>query len=111
VSRLPKWIEEEKAKRIELQTRYQVLFDEVSAILFDLDPIGINFEDNTDEYDAEAGTILPRLETCVTVENVRAVVHQEFVRWFGLEIAGDEAKYHEAANRILQAWARNRKSK
>lgn len=66
--------------------------------------MGINFEHNTDEYDAEAGTILPRLETCLTVESVRAVVHEEFVRWFGSDVAGEGVRYHEAAERIWQAW-------
>jgi len=106
---VPEWIQVEKAKREELKARHRVLFSEVSAILFELDPIGINFEDNTDEYDAEAGTILPRLETCRTVEDVRAVVHQEFVRWFSPEDARDEARYHEAAARIWEVWTRRAK--
>jgi hypothetical protein len=108
---VPNWVQVEKAKRDELQTRYRVLISEVSAILFDLDPIGINFEDNTDEYDAEAGTILPRLETCLTAENLRSVVHQEFIHWFGPDIAGEEARYHQAANRIWGAWTRHKGTK
>jgi hypothetical protein len=105
---VPSWIKVENAKREELRTQHRVLFDEVSAILFDVDPIGINFENNTDEYDAEAGTILPRLETCTSVESVRSVVHQEFVRWFGPEVAGEEARYEQAAHRVWQAWVRLR---
>ena len=38
---------------------YRQLLGEISAILFRHDPMRINFEVNTDEYDAEAGTILP----------------------------------------------------
>jgi hypothetical protein len=33
----------------------------IEALLFRLDPIGINFEDNTDEYRAEAETIARRI--------------------------------------------------
>jgi len=32
----------------------------LEAVLFEADPIGINFEDNTDEYRAEAESILLR---------------------------------------------------
>ena len=42
---------------------YGPLFDEVSGILFLHDPMGVDFEDNTDEYEPETATILPRLET------------------------------------------------
>jgi hypothetical protein len=51
-------------RRKRLKQEYGELFDQTSAILFRHDPIGINFEDNTGEYDPEAGTILPRLAAC-----------------------------------------------
>jgi hypothetical protein len=35
-----------------------------SELLFRHDPVGINFEVNTDEYEPKAGTILPRLHAC-----------------------------------------------
>jgi hypothetical protein len=103
---VPGWIQVENAKRDQGKARYGSLFQEVAAILFDVDPIGINFEDNTDEYETEAGTILPRLETCQTVVSVRHVVHQEFVRWFDLKNAGEEVHYQRAAERIWEAWCR-----
>jgi hypothetical protein len=36
-----------REERKRLSTTYKVLFDEISAILFRHDPIGINFDDNT----------------------------------------------------------------
>jgi hypothetical protein len=49
-------------KRKYLKIRYGKLFEEASSILFRHDPIGIAFDnENTDEYEAEVGTILPRL--------------------------------------------------
>jgi hypothetical protein len=108
---VPEWVKVERAKREELRKQYGALFMEVSGILFDVDPIGINFEDNADEYAAEVGTILPRLETCLTAESVRSVVHEQFIRWFGPDVAGEEAKYHEAADRIWQSWVHHRGSK
>jgi len=40
------------------QAAAPALFAAITAVLFRHDPIGINFEINTDEYDPEAGTIL-----------------------------------------------------
>jgi hypothetical protein len=102
---VPEWIRGERAKRDELRQRYAALLDEISAALFEVDPIGINFGDNSDEYDAEAGTILPHLRRCSDVEDVQAVVYLEFVRWFGAEIAGDASRYRDAAERIWKLWS------
>ena len=48
-------------ERRQLKAEYGALFDSITALLFRHDPIGINFEDNVDEYEPETGTILPRL--------------------------------------------------
>jgi hypothetical protein len=77
----------------------------VSEILFRHDPAGINFGDNTNEYDPEAGSIVARLHECADADDVRRVVGEEFVRWFGkgydrgkqLAEAADEV-----AGRVLQ---------
>ena len=44
------------------------------------DPVGINFESNTDEYEPEVGTILPQLRSCKSADDVRRMVDREFVR-------------------------------
>ena len=57
-----------QARHMRMKRAYGPLFDEVSAILFEADPVrinfGNNFGNNTDEYDPETGTILPRLRIC-----------------------------------------------
>lgn len=82
------------------------LYAEVEEILFRLDPVGINFGDNTDEYGSEVGTIVPRLEDASSEADVHRIVYEEFVRWFDEAIAGDPNKqaYKEAAKEIWQAW-------
>jgi hypothetical protein len=95
------------AERQQLRAEYGALFDEIAAILFELDPVGINFESNTDEYEPEVGTILPRLRSCSSVADARRVIHEEFVRWFEPETAGPESNYQEAAERIWAAWERH----
>lgn len=96
-TRLSRW------RRSAVKRKYKTLFDDASALLFRLDPIGINFEDNTDEYDAEVGTILPRLSRCHSPSDVRRVVFEEFCRWFGPETAGDELSYDAIADEFVAA--------
>lgn len=83
---------------------YGGLFDDVTAVFFRHDPIGINFEDNTDEYEPEARTILPRLRTCHSVEDVLTVVHEEFQRWFEPDIAGARERYSAIADEVWSLW-------
>ena len=84
---------------------YGRLFDAVSALLFRYDPIGINFDTNSDEYDPEARTILPRLSECQSEADVVRVVVEEFHRWFGDDIRGDNVSYKLIAAEIWQLWS------
>ncbi len=107
MTRTPEQIIEE---RRQIRARYGELFDSVVALLFRHDPVGINFEHNTDEYESEAGTILPRLHTCKSVDDVRRVVYEEFVRWFALS-SGPEDQYGPIASDIWELWQRERISR
>jgi len=96
-------------EQIELETQrlkaeYGDLFESVADILFRHDPIGINFEDNLDEYYPEARTILPRLRDCHSVQDVTSVAHEEFVRWFEPETAGPREKYQLSSEEIWNRW-------
>lgn len=84
---------------------YGQLFDGVSALLFRHDPMGINFDFNTDEYDPEARTILPRLSDCRSEADVLKVVIEEFHKWFGEAIRADKARYDLIATEIWKLWA------
>ena len=83
-----------KAARDALKKRYRGLYDRVTSILFRVDPMGINFEDNTDEYDPETDTILPRLPNCTSSDDVRKVVIEEFERWFDPDMVNDGNRKH-----------------
>jgi hypothetical protein len=93
-----------------VRQRYGEFFDQISAALFAADPIGIDFETNTDEYDPEASTIIPRLHECSSIRDVQVVVHEEFVAWFGLE-ADDRCApiehYAVPAVAIWELWQRH----
>ncbi|HWS99349.1 MAG TPA: hypothetical protein VN256_03680 [Pyrinomonadaceae bacterium] len=96
--------EEIAAERRRLRAEYGSLFDSIAEILFRHDPSGINFEDNTDEYETEARTILPRLKDCHSPEDVTTVVHEEFQRWFDPDFAGPRGKYEEIAKEVWRLW-------
>ncbi len=87
-----------------LKKEFGVLYDEVCEILFEQDPISINFGVNSDEYDPEVETILPRLKKCKSSLDVRKVVHEEFVKWFSKEDAGPEEYYDDIATFIWMEW-------
>ena len=91
---------ETQRRRQELRRRYGAAYQLLSSILFAEDPIGINYEKNTHEYDPEVGTILPRLHGCRSVDDVRRIVREEFVRWFDVGTAGPPEEYQVIATRI-----------
>ena len=102
---MPRTREQILENRRRLRAEYGELFDSVAALLFRHDPIGINFEgENTDEYDPEVETILPRLRSCHSAEDVLQVVHEEFVRWFDSGTAGPRERYQTIASDIWQLW-------
>jgi len=91
--------------RVQLRAEYGELFDAVSTLLFRADPIGISFDnENLDEYEPEAGTILPRLKGCTSADDALRIVHEEFVRWFDADNAGPCDNYEHIANEIWELW-------
>ena len=77
---------------------------EVEALLYRHDPIGIAFGDNPDEYRPEAEGIVPRLPRARSVDDVRKLVHEEFVRWFDEDTAGPVSRYEATARDVWSAW-------
>lgn len=85
---------------------YGVLYSEVSQLLREADPIRlIVIGAPDDEYDPEVSTILPRLGEATSADDVQRIVHEEFVRWFGGEIAGSATLYVGVAKKIWDAWS------
>lgn len=72
--------------------------EQLEALLFKHDPIGINYEHNTDEYRPEAETITLRRSEAISESALLRVIHEEFVRWFGSSSAGSSSRYGEIAS-------------
>lgn len=79
----------------------------LEALLFEADPVGLNYETNTDEYRPEAQTIALRLPAASAAEDVLRIAHQEFVRWFGADTAGPMDRYADVAVAIWELWESN----
>ena len=77
---------------------------EVERLLYRHDPVGIAFGDNSDEYRPEAETIAARLPGASSVDDVRTLVHEEFVRWFDDALAGPADRYAPIARELWAAW-------
>jgi hypothetical protein len=93
-----------RAEKAQLREQYGVLYDHLSALFFRHDPIGINFENNSDEYEPEAGTVLPLLQHCASETDCLKIIHEEFCRWFGSDIAGPISKYEPIAREAWIVW-------
>jgi hypothetical protein len=89
-------------------TEAERLAADISRLFFKLDPIGINFDDNTDEYDPEAAAIVARLPSCRSVDDVTAATHAVFVAHFDGDIAGPIDGYRVIAAEVWRLWQANR---
>lgn len=78
----------------------------MTEILRRHDPV-IGFAEDLpdDEYEPEAGTIVPRLRGATCAEDVRQIVHQELDRWFG-PLRGTSSGIQTIAEEIWEAWNR-----
>jgi len=81
--------------------RYLRLRAAVSEAVNRADPVGLlEIGAPSDEYDPEVGTVLPRLREAKSPGDVARILHEEFVRWFGSEQAGDVEAYRKPATEI-----------
>jgi len=93
-----------RAEREHVLVGREDLVSRVEALLFYEDPIGINFDTNTDEYLAEAQTIVIRLPEATSPDDVQRIVHEEFIRWFDRQLAGPAERYRAVAESIWGLW-------
>lgn len=66
--------------------------------------MGLNYGTNTEEYEPEAGTILPRLSSCKSEADTLAVIYEEFCKWFGTDTAGPKDRYDQVSHEVWELW-------
>lgn len=89
-----------KAERARLLVGQEDRVAQLEHLLFQRDPIGINFESNADEYRPEAETITLRLPEAGTEADLLRIIHEEFVHWFGDSTAGPISRYEGIASDV-----------
>lgn len=94
----------DRDERRRLVQGYEHLVASIEGLLFRHDPIGINFGDNTDEYRGEAEVLVLYRGRAASVDDLRRIVHDVFVRWFDADLAGPESRYGEIAADIWALW-------
>ena len=105
------WLQARAEERLRVKEEYGQLFSEVATIFFEHDPLGVNYETNTDEYDGEAGSILARIKEAESVSDIRRIVYEELAAWFHKDMVGKEERYDALANEIWVAWQRSRRKR
>lgn len=93
-----------------MKAAHEMLVKAVEGAINEADPIGLlDLGAPSDEYAPEIGTIIPRLVKAQEVDEVTAVLHEEFVRWFGDDTAGPRHPYEAPARKIWEALLEFRK--
>jgi len=97
--------EQIRLERQRMKERFGTLYSGVRAIVNRHDPVGlIRIGAPDDEYDAEIGTILPRLQGAMSSEDVQQIVYEEFRRWFDSSARWSAAEYEVMAREIWELW-------
>jgi hypothetical protein len=88
--------------------RYPNLHRGLTELLYRHDPVGLAAAGAPrDEYEPEVGTIIPRLKHANTLDDVRRIVHREFLRWFDAEEAtGPESSHNAIAQEIWEKFVK-----
>ena len=97
-------------ERRQAKARFKALVEAVTKAVNDDDPIGLlRLGMPSDEYSLEVGTVVPRLSHATNVDDVKRILHEEFVRWFAGS-AGSEEAYTELAQRVWEALLEHRRA-
>lgn len=76
--------------------------DQIAKVFFEVDPVGLNFDTNTDEYDYEAMLLLESLGNCILdVDTLTTEISDVFCRAFGRDVA-TPASYRRCAEEIIR---------
>jgi hypothetical protein len=92
--------------KILIRNQHPLLLKEVSSILFESDPMCLNFDNNVDEYDPEAVSIISELSEAQSPEDVADIVIVQFRNWFDCDLSPykDNDKFTRMSKRIWLAW-------
>jgi hypothetical protein len=96
-------LERARVAREQLRARDPILFEACTAAFFQVDPAGVNYDVNPDEYEAEVGTVLARMPAARSLPDVERIVREELTDWFGEGVFIDE-RVAPLANELWALW-------
>lgn len=93
-----------------ITSQHPLLLKAISAILFESDPMCLNFYTNDDEYDPEAISIISELNGAKSVDDAADIVIEQFQHWFDCDLSPykDNSKFIRMSRRIWVAWCEYR---
>lgn len=101
---------ETQPEQLELSGREKeelgVIAHQISMILFEYDPMCLNFGFNTDEYDHEAWAIAIKLKVISNPLDIVEIIYDVFLRSFSKDLSmyNRETKWVKMALRIWEGW-------
>lgn len=93
-----------QADRARRLVGYESVVASFERLLFERDPMGLNFETNTDEYRPEAETIALRFLEDEPTGDPALVAYEEFASWFGEGTCGPRATYERIGPELWSIW-------
>lgn len=87
-------------------SQHPLLLQSISGILYECDPMCLQWGHNEDEYDPEAVSIIYALHDAKSADDVANVVVREFQHWFSYDLSPykDNPKFVRMCWRIWTAW-------
>jgi len=93
-----------------LQKEYGNFYRTVSDILFRYNPMELDGNHNTGDYDTEIDVLLSRIGEAEHLTALQELLWEIFQTDFGAEICGSRERYDGAASEIWKAYQRHRKT-
>lgn len=89
-------------ERARLRAGAPTVFAKLASAFFEVDPAGVNYETNLDEYDSQVATVLPRLTFARSEGDVAQILREEFDDSF--DGSYDTRRLDQLAERTWAIW-------
>ena len=94
------------AAALEFRGAYAELLEEVSAVLFLHDPLGLSLDEHAGEYDALGAAVLVRLRTVNNRWDAATEIHAACAAAAGVQRAGRPDRYRDVGGDVWDVWVR-----
>lgn len=99
------WARLGRERQERVRKEYGTFFTEIARILYEHDFLGLATAGcPEDEYELEAGTIIPRLHETNTRDELARIIKEKFTRWYSLKSLGPDEWFAEVAQDIWATW-------